>query len=151
MSLALWMFNWGTGGAPEPPPVVVSTSAGGGHLDDDYWETRERYIRRMLRTRVIEVPNAPLDEQFESLDALPPQPAGSELLLHDVGAPSYASLALVRALEAQAHAIRLARLARTRAELRRAGARIVATSHAIARLKDQHELENIALMLTLMF
>lgn len=157
--LALRMYFWGAWPNPtteEPPPVVVETprpSAGGGgyQLDDDFWEARERYIKRMLQVVDAEIEHAPTLEQLESLDALSPQHLGSQLPVRDVGSSPYASVSLAHALELQARAVAIARLARTHAELKQAGAMIAATSRAIARLKDQHEIENLATVMVLMF
>lgn len=154
MSLALWMFNWGTGGGtPEPEPEVVTPrgAGGGSRLDDDFWEARERYIKRMLQVVDVEPRDAPTIEQIESIDALSDEYLGSQLPPRDVGPSPYASAALERALDLQTRAVTLARIASTRADLKRAGQYIAATSRAIARLKDQHEMENIATVMVLMF
>lgn len=133
-------------------PAERSTGAGsGGRLDDDFWEARERYIKRMLQVVDVEPEHAPTLEQLESIDALSPQHLGSQLPLRDVGPSPYASIAFNRALELQARAVALARLAQTNAELKKAGELVAATSRAIARLKHQHEIENYAVVMTLLF
>lgn len=159
MSLALWMFDWSWGGGgepapdPEPAPAVVASAGGGNcyHLDDDFWETRERYIRRMLQATADGADHAQDDAAIASLDTLPDAHTRSELPSRDVRPSPYASIALEQALERQARAVAIAHAARTRAELQRAGALIAATSRALTRLKDQHEIENIATVMVLMF
>lgn len=157
--LGLWMYHWDAttwGGAPpepEPPPVVVGnpSNAGGGRydraLDADYWETRERYIRRMLRVAEIPLPHAPSTSPQPSDDATPAQPGRSESSPAAIPAPADLARALEEALARQALAVERAREAQTRAELQLAGAAIVAVTLEIARLRDMQELEMLAILL----
>lgn len=80
--LALWEFNWTvsdwTGVAPTPAPAVPEMAQGGGargrqripysRADDDFWEVRERYLRRFAKKYKESMAPA---EPIESIDSTP--------------------------------------------------------------------------------
>lgn len=120
--LALWEYFWteadwvpGTASATATASISISTglsNAGGGHwkesrssryserLSDDYWDTRERYLRKL-----VAVPkDKPLPSPPKIVTSVKAKP------------PANASLR-----EQQAYAIATARLTKTRSELLRIG------------------------------
>lgn len=148
--LANRMFFWGAWPSPseeEAPPTPTarrSNEGGGGYeLDEDYWETRERYIKRMLQ--VTEIRHAQPFRQ--PTDTLPSQPYRSAVPLPLMGEASDLAESFINTVNAQIDALNAARSAPTRAALKAAGSRIAETSMQLARLRDQYEMETLAILI----
>lgn len=154
--LAQWEYFWTAADwIPGPPPPSSSGNAvavltpfgagsGGNRADSDFWEIRERYIRRLMHV-VQEPVHAPEPSHPPSA-----QPYRSPLPLQPMGPatpPAFSFDALVRA---QSLAVAQARAAHSRAELQRAGIKILETSRALSTLRQQTELEYLALLLATM-
>lgn len=151
--LALWEFFWteadwtGAPPAPTPAPATVQAeSRGGGHkrendrLGSDYWDVRERYLRRFAKPLVeaisksveVEEDNSTRSIEGEKLDIRPRAEIDSHLLLRQQ--------ALVAALQA-------AYTAQTQTALRDAMQRATQLHLDISNLQQQHYNRAIALLL----
>ena len=148
--LALWGFFWeGTdwsGIAPPAPAPTPQESRGGGHkkendrLGVDYWDARERYLRRFAEPLIKEVApventNSPEPEEVDKLADTAP------------GRVDYDNSALLLYQQAMAAALQAAYAAQNAQHLQDAVQRANALSLDIARIKQQHYNRAIAVLL----
>lgn len=153
--LALWFDFWSWGAAPSPPPPppapapdAASSNAGGGKRrreyvspHPDFWDVRERYLRRFLHPleESIEQP-API----ETSDSTTTEP--DDILTPATGRGERASPLAELRFEFDMAALR-ARQARDALELQQAVLRANALALDISKTKQQYFNRAIALLL----
>jgi len=138
--LALWEFFWTEADwtpAPSTTSATGASNAGGGGfrdrnldralhaiapLSDDYWQVRERYIRRLTRPQ-------PQPQQLQQSPE--PQPSQSPPTTHQELAQEYAAVQAQRAI-----AIEQAYVAKTRADLLQLGTLIAQLTQRLQRYES---------------
>lgn len=150
--LALFEYFWTAADwVPAPPAsasaaAVVSLGAGSGRADSDFWEIRERYIRRLLRAAETDHASQPAQPAHKTSR----ESRRSPLPLQSVVAPPPPAFSFDALVREQAIALAIARAARSRTELQRSAAKIVETSRQLSAQRQQTELEYLALLLATM-
>ena len=146
MSLTLWEFFWTesdwVAGSATAATVVVSRGGSKGSdyhpIPDDFWEARERYIRRFVEPTVR-----------RSREEVPPAPPEQEKQAARLITKATIAQAKLRSLQTERDLLlEKARATRTREELQRSAARILQISLDILAANNQYY-EQAAIILLL--
>lgn len=142
--LALWEYFWTEADWVQAPPVVVpdAVPSGGARgdgyrpLPDEFWEARDRYIRRHI-TPAVERTNAKLPPHLRLVHPSPaPETVDTET-----------EAAVARLVTERSAALSLARAATSATELRTASARALQLTLDISNLIDDYYMQAAIILL----